>query len=269
MLVGRHPSADIRFDDPLVSRMHARLRVADQDVVVEDLGSTGGTRVNGAPLEGPRRLHPGDVISFATVDAEYQHPAGQPDDKTGSVPSAMPPPGPRETPAKDRRKLPVIAALGLVVAAISAAAAAYPVFFRHAPSTATADYQSAVATFCRDTGNLLSPIAYYTPSGGLDKDGYIAALQRVPATVHAQFQALGPAPQSLRSQYQAAADQEHKYEQAVTTYAYELGSIPADQLTVQQLVPGPVSVWQPLETTAADFLTTLDRLSGGRCTAKS
>ena len=52
ILVGRAPSADVRIDDPRVSRLHARIEMRDDGVYVEDLGSRNGTLVDGAPVAG-------------------------------------------------------------------------------------------------------------------------------------------------------------------------------------------------------------------------
>ena len=47
MLLGTHPSSDLVLTDPHVSRLHARIDVEEQEVVLSDLGSTNGTRVSG------------------------------------------------------------------------------------------------------------------------------------------------------------------------------------------------------------------------------
>ena len=45
--VGRAPRADFVVDVPLVSRLHCRLTLQPDGLLVEDLGSTNGTFVNG------------------------------------------------------------------------------------------------------------------------------------------------------------------------------------------------------------------------------
>ncbi len=51
--------------DPEISREHARLtRGADGEVLVQDLGSTNGTFVNGHRIAAPTRIRPGDVIEL-------------------------------------------------------------------------------------------------------------------------------------------------------------------------------------------------------------
>ena len=51
-----------------MSRQHARVRVTRTKVILEDLGSTSGTFVNGTRISGPHRLHPGDSFTVATVE---------------------------------------------------------------------------------------------------------------------------------------------------------------------------------------------------------
>jgi FHA domain len=62
--VGRSSSCDIRLPDSRVSRRHARLCVEHDTVLLDDLGSTNGTAVNGQPLRGTVQLHEGDLVSF-------------------------------------------------------------------------------------------------------------------------------------------------------------------------------------------------------------
>jgi DNA-binding NtrC family response regulator len=53
-IVGTHRSASLVLTDPTVSRFHCELRLVDGHVVVKDLGSSNGTRVDGVQvLEAP------------------------------------------------------------------------------------------------------------------------------------------------------------------------------------------------------------------------
>jgi pSer/pThr/pTyr-binding forkhead associated (FHA) protein/ketosteroid isomerase-like protein len=61
--IGRELYNDFPIDDRALSRRHARLRLEAESYILEDLGSTNGTYVNGARLEGERILQPGDEIS--------------------------------------------------------------------------------------------------------------------------------------------------------------------------------------------------------------
>jgi hypothetical protein len=61
--VGRGPGSGLRLDeDEYVSSRHALITPAETGVWVEDLGSTNGTFVNGAPVTSARLLAAGDVV---------------------------------------------------------------------------------------------------------------------------------------------------------------------------------------------------------------
>jgi two-component system, cell cycle response regulator len=64
VIVGRAPDSGLALLDGEVSRHHARIRVEEGRVQVEDLGSTNGTRVNGALIRGPVDLAAGDRLSM-------------------------------------------------------------------------------------------------------------------------------------------------------------------------------------------------------------
>ena len=68
-LLGRGESADIRLEDTFASSAHARLVAQGDVIVLEDLGSTNGTYLNGEPLRGPQPLHVGDSIRIG--DSEF------------------------------------------------------------------------------------------------------------------------------------------------------------------------------------------------------
>jgi pSer/pThr/pTyr-binding forkhead associated (FHA) protein len=68
-LLGRGDMADIRLEDTFASSRHARLVPQGEVMVLEDLGSTNGTYLNGEPLRGPQPLHAGDSIRIG--DSEF------------------------------------------------------------------------------------------------------------------------------------------------------------------------------------------------------
>jgi len=86
LVVGREQRCDVRFDDPQVSRRHAALRRRGSRVYVEDLGSSGGTLVNGAATTAARELHAGDVLTFASVTARLES-GGAAADQTRTTPA--------------------------------------------------------------------------------------------------------------------------------------------------------------------------------------
>ena len=56
------PSSDIVIDEPYVSSTHARLTLQGPALVLEDLGSTNGTLVNGHPIDQPVTLRDSDEV---------------------------------------------------------------------------------------------------------------------------------------------------------------------------------------------------------------
>jgi hypothetical protein len=64
LVIGRDLNNDIVINDSEISRRHARLFLQGNNYVIEDLGSTNGTSVNGQKLVGPYILRPGEVITF-------------------------------------------------------------------------------------------------------------------------------------------------------------------------------------------------------------
>src|SRR6478609_5130327 len=67
-LIGRSLDCQITLEDPLVSRVHARVLVHGDDAVVEDLGSRNGVKVNGVALRGSTRLKDGDRLRIGTQE---------------------------------------------------------------------------------------------------------------------------------------------------------------------------------------------------------
>ena len=71
-VVGRHLECDIVISDSNVSRRHAEFVCAGRDVIVRDLGSTNGTKVNGVVITGDQLLQHGDVIGFGTAQVSFE-----------------------------------------------------------------------------------------------------------------------------------------------------------------------------------------------------
>jgi hypothetical protein len=64
-------NVEIKLEDPFASSRHARLVREGPVMVLEDLGSTNGTFLNGEPVDGPQPLHPGDVIRIGDSEFTY------------------------------------------------------------------------------------------------------------------------------------------------------------------------------------------------------
>lgn len=69
--IGRGMDADVRIEDPGVSRHHAEIRVAGADVVIRDLGSTNGTYVNGT-LVAEQPLRDGNVVTIGSTNLTFR-----------------------------------------------------------------------------------------------------------------------------------------------------------------------------------------------------
>jgi pSer/pThr/pTyr-binding forkhead associated (FHA) protein len=83
VVVGRHPNCDTRLDSLRVSRHHCCMTQEDGQVIVRDLGSANGIRINGQRVEAGR-LRPGDELSIAHIRYRLE---GEPDSGEGSEPA--------------------------------------------------------------------------------------------------------------------------------------------------------------------------------------
>lgn len=73
--LGRRSDNAYVVPDPGVSRVHAEIRKEAGAVIVTDLGSAGGTRVNDTTISGPVVLNHGDTVGFGGVTAKFEHPS--------------------------------------------------------------------------------------------------------------------------------------------------------------------------------------------------
>ena len=62
VVIGRSPSSDVVIDEPYVSSPHSLLALQGPALVLEDLGSTNGTLVNGHVIDQPVTLREGDEV---------------------------------------------------------------------------------------------------------------------------------------------------------------------------------------------------------------
>jgi len=66
LVIGRLPEVDLVLEDPNVSRRHAEIYRSGQEVVLRDLGSTNGTKVNGSPVSTVTLADGDEIIIGAT-----------------------------------------------------------------------------------------------------------------------------------------------------------------------------------------------------------
>jgi pSer/pThr/pTyr-binding forkhead associated (FHA) protein len=96
--LGRDLTNEIPISDPEVSRRHARFLLRDDNVFLEDLGSTNGTFLNGERITSPQQLRKGDVITFGeSIVMVYEKLLHEPD-ATVVTPHVEAAPTPRYTP---------------------------------------------------------------------------------------------------------------------------------------------------------------------------
>src|SRR5690242_3006327 len=87
-LIGRAPDCDLVVNQPEVSTHHCRLTRTDKGFVLEDLGSSNGTFVNGVRIRKPTPVQPADRITLG-LKTPFPWP------ETASAPRhpSPPPPG--------------------------------------------------------------------------------------------------------------------------------------------------------------------------------
>jgi predicted component of type VI protein secretion system len=65
-LVGRHPECDLQLDGPKISRRHCCFALAYDRLIVRDLGSRNGVRVNGREIV-ETQLFRGDEVAIGPL----------------------------------------------------------------------------------------------------------------------------------------------------------------------------------------------------------
>ena len=65
--IGREPDLELVIADDFVSTRHAQVVPTANGPVLEDLGSTNGTVLNGARIDSPASLKAGDEVVIGTV----------------------------------------------------------------------------------------------------------------------------------------------------------------------------------------------------------
>jgi len=86
LLIGRHPECDVRLEVSRVSRRHCCVALVYDRVLVRDLGSRNGLRVNGRLVD-EAQLRPGDEVAIGPIIYRME------------VTAAAAPPSPRPAPA--------------------------------------------------------------------------------------------------------------------------------------------------------------------------
>jgi hypothetical protein len=64
-------NVELKLEDSFASSRHAQITRQGRTIVIEDLGSTNGTYLNGELLTGPQPLHDGDRIRIGDSEFTY------------------------------------------------------------------------------------------------------------------------------------------------------------------------------------------------------
>lgn len=72
ILIGSSHDNHLVLDTPDVDPAHASLELRDGKWILQDLGTLGGTTVNGQNIQGPYRLKDGDLIELGSVKMKFQ-----------------------------------------------------------------------------------------------------------------------------------------------------------------------------------------------------
>jgi putative peptide zinc metalloprotease protein len=90
LAIGRAPASDVLLDDPSVSRAHAEIVVDQDGAVLQDVGSSYGTFVDGRELSGPMALADGMHIELGDCRLDVAERADRAAaGKTVSVPAGI------------------------------------------------------------------------------------------------------------------------------------------------------------------------------------
>jgi hypothetical protein len=132
LIIGRDAVNAVAINDAEVSRKHTRLTFQGGKYVIEDLGSTNGTFVNGQRLVSSTVLKPGDVVSLGEqivlmyeglssdagatmIGRKAARPAPAPAAAPAPPPqSYAPPPASAPSGAAPSRNLPILIGIGVV-----------------------------------------------------------------------------------------------------------------------------------------------------------
>jgi predicted component of type VI protein secretion system len=77
ILIGRHIDCDARIEDSKISRRHCCVAIAYDRIILRDLGSRNGIRVNGRIVD-EVRLQVGDEIAIGPIFYRFEEQAGAP-----------------------------------------------------------------------------------------------------------------------------------------------------------------------------------------------
>ncbi|HEY2027565.1 MAG TPA: FHA domain-containing protein [Myxococcales bacterium] len=90
MTIGRDEGNTVRLPDRNISRRHARLFQQNGKLLIEDLGSFNGVRVNGRKIEAATAVKEGDLIELGDYELSVEGKLPRPSDANETLPVAQP-----------------------------------------------------------------------------------------------------------------------------------------------------------------------------------
>lgn len=112
IIIGREASNSVSINDAEVSRKHAKLTLHGSAYVIQDLGSTNGTFVNGQRVTATQVLNPGDTVSFGeNIALQYESvfdPNATMVASSKTPVTVVPVPRPAPAPAQASAPVPII-----------------------------------------------------------------------------------------------------------------------------------------------------------------
>jgi pSer/pThr/pTyr-binding forkhead associated (FHA) protein len=93
VMIGRTPECDVVLYDAGVSRKHCRIFNEGSDFLIEDMGSSNGTKVNGAPISRKQALATGDKLTLGPVVFVFEAVEEQASDPSTDAGFPLPEPG--------------------------------------------------------------------------------------------------------------------------------------------------------------------------------
>ena len=152
VFLGKHSDCDVVLASPKVSRRHARLVEENGGLLVEDLKSTNGTYLGGAPVSGLQPIRAGDVIQIG--DFEVRVEIAEVKKAMAAVPAAE--------PAKDKRS----DSSSVTAAPVSAKAAGAP---KADGKDAETDEAKKAKMFWASMQSFLAPVWPYIDDAGVSE----------------------------------------------------------------------------------------------------
>ena len=101
-LVGRHPECDVRIDQTKISRRHCCIALAYDRIVIRDLGSRNGVRVNGEVVDEATLEH-GDEVAIGHLIFVVENPDAQ----KPAPPAKVKAPAPNQLSHSDDELIPL------------------------------------------------------------------------------------------------------------------------------------------------------------------